>query len=288
VRHLRREGYIESDASLLVASPKKEQKVPRHLDVDEMTRLVEMPDTSTALGLRDRAMLELLYASGLRLSELVGLDVADVHLGSRLVRVLGKGGKERVVPFNTSTAEAVRRYLPERRRIIEEGQIGVEREDAGRGRAWTDVARGPATTGRRRPAARRSTPVPPRRRAGPAAAAEPLLVNYRGGRLTGRSVRRLVHRYVAQCSARFGISPHAIRHSFATHMLEAGADLRAIQELLGHARLSTTQRYTHVNAAQLLEVYRRAHPRAGCVSEPGPRDPTARPSGRGGVRSPSS
>jgi len=229
VRYLRREGRLESDASLLVASPKKDQKVPRHLDVDEMARLVETPDTTTALGQRDRAMLELLYASGLRLSELVGLDVADVHLGSRLVRVLGKGGKERIVPFNGSTADAVRAYLPERRRLVEE-----------------DGVAGAARPGR--------------------AAAEPLFVNYRGGRLTGRSVRRLVHRYVSQCSTRFGISPHAIRHSFATHMLEAGADLRAIQELLGHVRLGTTQRYTHVNAAQLVDVYRRAHPRARSVS----------------------
>jgi len=229
-RYLRREGHIDSDPSLLVATPKRELKIPRHLEVEEMGRLIETPDRSTPLGRRDRAILELFYASGLRLGELVGLDLEDINLGGRLVRVLGKGAKERLVPFNHSAAEAIRAYLPDRHSLVEES-VGH--------------------AGGTRPAARRS-------RLG-----EPLFVNYRGGRLTSRSVHRLVRRYVAACSTRFGISPHAIRHSFATHLLERGADLRAIQELLGHVRLSTTQRYTHVDAAHLLEVYRKAHPRAG-------------------------
>ena len=239
IRYLRREGWIDHDPGLLVASPRRDLKIPAHLDIDEMARLLDTPDGSTPLGRRDRAILELFYASGLRLSELVGLDLDDVNLGARLVRVVGKGGKQRVVLFNTSAAQAIRLYLPDRELL--------RREAAERpvGRAAT------------RPGA------PVRRPGGRGAqSAHPLFVNYRGERLSSRSVHRLVRRYVAACSTRFGISPHAIRHSFATHLLERGADLRAIQELLGHVRLSTTQRYTHVNAAQLLAVYRTAHPRA--------------------------
>jgi integrase/recombinase XerC len=231
LRYLRREGLIADDPGLLVATPKREQKVPRHLEIDEITKLLETPDSATPLGRRDRAILELFYASGLRLGELVGLDLEDVNLGSRMVRVMGKGRKERIVPFNRSAAEAMRAWLPDRETL----RNGAE-----------DPRPVPE---RRRPTRRRD-------------ATEPLFVNYRGTRLSARHVHRLVRHYVAACSTRFGISPHALRHSFATHLLQAGADLRAIQELLGHIRLSTTQRYTHVNAAQLLEVYRRAHPRA--------------------------
>jgi integrase/recombinase XerC len=241
VRYLRREGRIAQDPGLLVATPRRDVKIPAHLDVDEMTRLLETPDVTTPLGRRDRAILELLYASGLRLSELVGLDLDDVNLGSRLVRVMGKGGKQRVVPFNSATAQAVREYLPDRE-CLRRGAAARPGDIAARPRPST-------------PAARR----PPRE----ADSAHPLFVNYRGGRLSSRSVHRLVRRHVAACSTRFGISPHSIRHSFATHLLERGADLRAIQELLGHARLSTTERYTHVSAAQLLAVYKKAHPRAG-------------------------
>lgn len=240
IRYLRREGWIDHDPGLLVASPRQDVKVPAHLDVDEMARLLETPDICTPLGRRDRAILELFYASGLRLSELVGLDLDDVNLGARLVRVVGKGGKQRVVLFNTSAAQAIRLYLPDRERL---GRDAAE------------------------PPARRGTGMraggPLRRLAGRGGqATHPLFLNYRGERLSSRSVHRLVRRHVAACSTRCGISPHAIRHSFATHLLERGADLRAIQELLGHVRLSTTQRYTHVNAAQLLAVYRTAHPRA--------------------------
>jgi tyrosine recombinase XerC len=214
VRFLRREGWLEHDPAALAASPRREIKVPAHLSVDEMSRLLETPDTSTPLGRRDRAILELFYASGLRLSELVGLDLEDVNLSGRIVRVFGKGAKERLVPFNDTTRGAVRAWLQDRAELC-----GGKRIDA-------------------------------------------LFVNFRGTRLTGRSVQRLVAKYVTACSTRFGISPHALRHSFATHLLQRGADLRAIQELLGHVQLSTTQRYTHVNAAQLLDVYRKAHPRA--------------------------
>jgi integrase/recombinase XerC len=216
-RYLRREHVTESEPAALAASPKREQKMPAHLSVEEMSRLLEMPDVSTPLGRRDRAILELFYASGLRLSELVGLDLEDVNLSARMVRVMGKGRKERLVPFNTSARQAIAAWLPDR--------------------ALVSSSSRPATS-------------------------DPLFLNARGSRLTGRSVQRLVARYMSGCSTRFGISPHALRHSFATHLLQYGADLRAIQELLGHVQLSTTQRYTHVNMAQLQEVYRHAHPRA--------------------------
>jgi integrase/recombinase XerC len=214
-RYMRREGWIEGDPVALAASPKREQKVPAHLSVDEMSTLLSTPDAGEPLGCRDRAILELFYASGLRLSELVGLDVEDVNLSARMVRVMGKGAKERIVPFNDATRKAIGAWLKDRVRLTN-----------------------------------------------PKSQNDPLFINFRGSRLTGRSVQRLVARYVSLCSTRFGISPHALRHSFATHLLERGADLRAIQELLGHVQLSTTQRYTHVNAAQLLDVYRKSHPRA--------------------------
>jgi integrase/recombinase XerC len=182
----------------------------RLLDADEDGRFPE----------RDRALFELLYATGLRVSEAAGLDLEDVDFTSRLLRVVGKGNKERIAPFGEAAEEALAVYLPAR----------AER----------------------------------RARARPAEAddGEPLFVNARGGRLTTRSMARLLKRRLSAAGLPTEISPHALRHSFATHLLEAGADLRAIQELLGHASLSTTQKYTHLDAARLREVYRRAHPKA--------------------------
>jgi integrase/recombinase XerC len=225
-RYLRREGRMEDDPAALVGTPKREKKLPAHLAEQEMTRLLETPDVSAPFGRRDRAILELFYASGLRLSELVGLDLDDVNLSGRVVRVLGKGGKERVVPFNKTAGQAIKAWLAD---LAGFAMLSID-----------DTRHG---VGRR-------------------ALRRPLFVNYKGGRLSTRSVDRLVRKYVAQCSTRFGISPHALRHSFATHLLQRGADLRAIQELLGHVRLSTTQRYTHVNAAQLIDAYKKSHPRS--------------------------
>lgn len=226
-RYLVREGHLGDDPTQLVGAPRKEQHLPAHLDLEQMERVLTVPDSSTPAGRRDRAILELFYASGLRLSELVGLDLEDVNLSGRVVRVKGKGGKERLVPFNTTTEEALRRML-------------------------ADVRQLPA-------------PPAPRRSARPGAQArrrDPLFLNLRGGRLTTRSVDRLVRAAARQAGVPGTISPHALRHTFATHLLQAGADLRAIQELLGHAKLSTTQRYTHLDLGRLMEVYRSAHPRA--------------------------
>ena len=222
LRYLRREGVIEDDPGALVSTPRRDVRMPAHLSESEMDALLSAPALDNPLGRRDRAILELFYASGLRLSEVVAVDVDDVNLSARMVRVRGKGGKPRLVPFNTATSTAIREYLKDRVKLVEQ--------------------RRPLTSRHRY--------------------RDALFVNYRGSRLSVRSVDRIVRRYVAATSTRTGISPHALRHSFATHLLQRGADLRAIQELLGHARLSTTQRYTHVNAAQLLEVYRKSHPRA--------------------------
>jgi integrase/recombinase XerC len=229
-RYLVREELIEDDPTALVGAPKKEQTLPAYLGADEMTRLLDAPATSSVAGRRDRAILELLYASGLRLSELVGLDLEDVNLSSRIVRVRGKGGKERLVPFNRTAATALR----------------VMAADA----AGLHAGRGAGQPARARTATRHARPR------------HALFLNMRGGRLTPRSVDRIVRRYVRDAAIAQGISPHALRHTFATHLLQAGADLRTIQELLGHARLGTTQRYTHLDVGRLLEVYRRAHPRA--------------------------
>jgi integrase/recombinase XerC len=222
VRYLRREDLIDHDPTAMAVAPRRDHTIPVFLSEPEMTRLIETPDVRNPLGRRDRAILELFYASGLRLSELVAVDLEDLNLSGRMVRVMGKGRKERLLPFNQSAADAIRAWLKDRAQILARMQHAKSR-------------------------------MPKH---------EPLFVNYRGTRLTDRSVDRLLRKYVAQCSTRMGISPHALRHSFATHLLQRGADLRAIQELLGHAALSTTQRYTHVNAAQLIDVYRKSHPRA--------------------------
>ncbi len=226
-RYLVREELLGEDPTALVGAPRKVQALPAHLPIADMDRLLAAPDVTTVAGRRDQAILELFYASGLRLSELVGLDLGDINLSSRIARVDGKGGKQRLVPFNRTAADAIRQMLRDR------------------------AAPAPAAVGARARTGSRQ-----------AAARHPVFRNLRGGRLTTRSVDRIVRQHVRQAAIAQGISPHALRHTFATHLLQAGADLRAIQELLGHARLSTTQRYTHLDVGRLMDVYRRAHPRA--------------------------
>ena len=211
---LSREGGVALNPARAVATPRAEKTLPRTLSVDEAAAVVEAPEGDEELPARDRALLELLYATGLRVSELVALDLADVDLPSRQLRTLGKGKKERIVPFGEKAAKALREYLQGR-------------------------------------------PQPKRR-----ADADTLFPNGRGGRLTDRSVRRILSRALRLAGVTRHASPHALRHSFATHLLAAGADLRSIQELLGHSSLSTTQKYTHLDAERLIEVYRKSHPRA--------------------------
>jgi integrase/recombinase XerC len=251
VRYLRREEVMAHDPTALAVSPRREQTLPVHLTEQDMTRLLDAPNVNEPLGRRDRAILELFYASGLRLSELEALDLENVDFGGRMVRVMGKGGKERLVPFNHATQRALRVWLVDRAGILAERRTKNDE----RPMATKNAER--RTTTKNKPTAGLKT------RRSYRDAGEPLFINYRGTRLTGRSVDRLLRRYVAQCLTQTGVSPHALRHSFATHLLQRGADLRTIQELLGHSRLGTTQRYTHVNAAQLIDVYRKAHPRSG-------------------------
>jgi integrase/recombinase XerC len=215
-RFLLRRGTIARDPTSGIATPKKEQQLPVHLTVDDMFRLLEAPPQDVPAGMRDRAIFEVLYSCGLRVSELVGLDWTDVDGELELVRVRGKGGKERLVPIGRKALVALSAY---RARVAELCPRRLRDERA-------------------------------------------VFLNRRGERLTSRSVARIVDHYVAVSGIATKASPHALRHSFATHLLNAGADLRAIQELLGHASLSTTQKYTHVNLDQLMSVYDKAHPRA--------------------------
>jgi integrase/recombinase XerC len=226
-RYLVREEILVDDPTALVGAPRKERTLPVHLPGGDMTRLLDQPDTSTVAGRRDAAILELFYASGLRLSELVDLDLVDVNLPGRIVRVRGKGGKERLVPFNHAAARAIREMTSD--------HAAIEASNA---------------TRRARPKGRHDRPR------------DPLFLSLRGRRLTSRSVDRIVRHYARAAAVGQPVSPHALRHTFATHLLQAGADLRAIQELLGHARLGTTQRYTHLDVDHVMHVYREAHPRA--------------------------
>ena len=251
-REMERQGVMTVNPASLVATPRQEKRLPRPMTQQDVTVLLEASFGPGPLDARDRALLEMLYATGCRVSELVGADLGDLELppgalrrrssrararvapaeadvaGVRagdegaegMLRVLGKGRKERLVPVGSKAVEALADYLPVR------GQFG---------------------TGR---------PVPEKDR-------DALFLNARGGRLTDRSVRRILDERLRRAAVEADVSPHALRHSFATHMLDAGADLRSIQDLLGHASLSTTQRYTSVSMRRLMEVYERAHPHSG-------------------------
>jgi integrase/recombinase XerC len=214
-----REGKLESNPAKLVATPKIERKMPNHLSMEDAVRFIETPVINTDLGRRDRAILEFLYATGIRVGELVGIDLGDVDLRERMVRVTGKRKKQRIVPFGEPAAQAVVLYLEQTRPIFLAGAPETERDNA-------------------------------------------LFLHRRGGRLTTRSVGRMIDKYIKMCADIHDISPHSLRHTFATHLLDSGADLRDIQELLGHARLSTTQIYTQVSMEKMIEVYDKAHPKA--------------------------
>ena len=214
-KYLVREQVVRSNPAQLVKTPKQEKQIPVALSVDDAFRLIESTGSLTARDIRDRAILETLYSSGLRVGELVGLDVEGVDLDLGVVRIMGKGRKERIVPLGSKAMAALRAYLEQRTKL--QGNDGEERA---------------------------------------------LFLNASGKRLTSRSVARIVAKHAARCGLPIRVSPHSLRHTFATHLLEGGADLRGIQELLGHASLSTTQKYTHVGIDRLIDVYDRAHPRS--------------------------
>ncbi|GMV39978.1 MAG: tyrosine recombinase XerC [Myxococcales bacterium] len=215
-RYLLRRGLVERDPTVGVATPRKERRLPVVLPIDPLFALLATPSVETPQGLRDRAILELLYGAGLRVSELVGLDLGALDLEQRLVRVLGKRRKERIVPFGTRARDALRSWLLVRPELARKSAAGTEA----------------------------------------------VFLNRFGGRLTTRSVARALDGHVLACALQHGVSPHVLRHSFATHLLESGASLRHIQEMLGHESLSTTQGYTHVSLDRLIEVYDKAHPKA--------------------------
>lgn len=218
--YLCRKGICPTNPARGVSAPKLGRMLPRFLHEEDVESLIEAPATDTALGLRDRAILETLYAAGLRVNELVGLNIGDVDLERGFVRAFGKGGRERVVPIGEHAATALKQYI-------------------GKGRPRLAGVRSDAHSD-----------------------SGALFLNYRGRRLSTRAVQLMVDRYIRKVSIDKKVSPHAIRHSFATHLLDHGADLRAVQELLGHVSISTTQIYTHVTREKLKLVYDRAHPRA--------------------------
>jgi integrase/recombinase XerC len=215
-----REGMVELNPAKLVSTPRLEKKLPNHLSVEEAVRFIETPDINTDLGRRDRAILEMLYGTGVRVSELVKLNLRDIDFKGRTIRVKGKRRKERIVPFGEPALQSLMHYLTTVRDSFLRNAPPDERD------------------------------------------AEAVFLNYQGTRITTRSVGRMVDKYIRICAGIHDISPHSLRHSFATHLLDSGADLRDIQELLGHARLSTTQIYTHVSMEKLIEVYDKAHPKA--------------------------
>ncbi|MGE5587545.1 MAG: tyrosine recombinase XerC [Clostridia bacterium] len=218
--YLCRKGICPTNPARGVSAPKLGRMLPRFLHEEDVSSLIEAPAADTPLGLRDRAILETLYAAGLRVSELVGLSMGDVDIAHGFVRAFGKGGRERVVPIGERAADAIKEYIARGRPVL----AGVRREK----------------------------PSDP----------EALFLNRGGERLSTRAVQVMLGKYIRKVSIDKKVSPHAIRHSFATHLLDHGADLRAVQELLGHVSISTTQIYTHVTREKLRLVYNKAHPRA--------------------------
>lgn len=218
-KFLCREQVLDHNPARLVSTPRLDKKLPNYLSIEDTVKLIETPETITALGKRDRSIFEMLYSTGMRVSELTNLNLTDCDFENQTVRVKGKRKKERVIPFGDKAKEALSIYLGVR------GEILITAPEA-----------------EREPLA--------------------LYLNYQGTRITTRSVGRMIDKYIKICSNVHHISPHSLRHSFATHLLDAGADLRSIQELLGHVRLATTQVYTHVSIQHLFEVYNKSHPKA--------------------------
>lgn len=216
-KFLMRENFVKSNPFMKIKTPKLDKKLPVFLEEVEINGLLELP-SNDELGLRDQALLELLYATGCRVSELVGLTLEHIDLGNQYVLLLGKGNKERIVPIGKAAVKAVDIYITKSRAIIMR-RFNVKEHSR-------------------------------------------LLINHRGTQLSARSVRRILSKYIADLALQKHVSPHVIRHTFATHLLEHGADLRAVQELLGHANLSTTQIYTHVTTERISTVYQNNHPRA--------------------------
>jgi integrase/recombinase XerC len=214
-RYLIKHGIIQENPVDLILTPKQEKTIPVYLPVDDMFRLLDSIKTDTLAGLRNRAIFEVLYSCGIRVSELTGLNVYDVDFNESVVRVLGKGEKERIVPIGRKALDAIEAY----RQSLQKETGTTTAENA------------------------------------------PLFLNKNKGRLTARSVARILEKTARECELLTPVSPHALRHTFATHLLDAGADLRVVQELLGHKSLSTTQKYTHVSVDKLMEAYDKAHPR---------------------------
>lgn len=214
-RFLLKHGVILDNPLDLILTPKQKKTIPVYLPVDDVFRLLDSIKTDTLAGIRNRAIFETLYSSGIRVSELEGLNVFDVDFTKCLIRVVGKGNKERIVPIGKKAIAAIKEY---RKRL--EGDAGIGEDDN-----------------------------------------TPLFLNKDHGRLTSRSIARILDKTARECGLLIPVSPHALRHTFATHMLDAGADLRVVQELLGHKSLSTTQKYTHVSIDRLMETYDKAHPR---------------------------
>ena len=229
-KFLCREGYLKTNFAKTIPIPKKVNKLPSHLSVDEMFRLLDLPQADSFSGARDRAILELFYGTGVRISELVGLSPDNFKLEQRNVKVRGKGNKERLLPLGKKTVGAIKNYLEHRTEYLRK---------------------------------KKPDPIPVR-----------LFLNQRARPISVRGVRKIMTRYIRSNHFPENISPHSLRHTFATHMLEAGADLRTIQEMLGHASLSTTQKYTHLTIDRLLETYDKAHPRARKKSGPSGHSPT--------------
>ena len=245
-RWMMAEGRIDTDVSSTVQSPKLPKRLPRTVTHDDLARLLDAPDAFTPDGLRDRAMLELFYATGARISELSRLDVEDIDFGERVARLFGKGSKERIVPIYRRALEATRAYLDDGRPVL------LARAHAGGtegvlGRASLQAESVAASPGSR--AARRGS------------AAGPLFISARGGRMSSGALRYRFERLCRAAGLPADITPHAMRHTFATDLLAGGADLRSVQELLGHSQLATTQIYTHLTPDRLKDALRQAHPR---------------------------